>query len=67
MIKQIVEKINHFKSEARNPRNDGWVQQHYVELLKEVERKCAAALNSIESDRTKDSSDEYGVLDEEEA
>jgi len=30
---QMIYKIRHWKAEAFNPRNDGWVQNHYREKL----------------------------------
>ena len=39
--------IKEWKSEARNPRNDGWVQKHYKDKLKEVSKYLDETLKEI--------------------
>ena len=66
MKKEIIKSIKMFSSEALNPRNDGWVQKHYVDRIKEIQDECSRALQKLEARFSECSFETKGFLDEEE-
>jgi|18_taG_2_1085343.scaffolds.fasta_scaffold78263_2 hypothetical protein len=47
----IVSTIKTWKSEAKNFRNDGWVQESYVEKLKKIFVESGKALSELKNDK----------------
>tara|TARA_Y100000034_G_C6531189_1_gene228869 strand:+ start:177 stop:350 length:174 start_codon:yes stop_codon:yes gene_type:complete len=47
----IVAAIKRWEREAKNFRNDGWVQQGYVEKLKKIFVESGKALSEVKNDK----------------
>ena len=47
----MISAINRWKNEARNFRNDGWVQQGYLEKLKKIFVESGKALSELKNDK----------------
>tara|TARA_Y100000310_G_C20049527_1_gene519909 strand:+ start:321 stop:494 length:174 start_codon:yes stop_codon:yes gene_type:complete len=47
----MISAINRWKNEARNFRNDGWVQQSYLEKLKKIFVESGKALSELKNDK----------------
>ena len=47
----IVSTIKTWKSEAKNFRNDGWVQENYIERLKKIFVESGKALSELKNDK----------------
>jgi|LWDU01.1.fsa_nt_gi hypothetical protein len=50
-VKQILESIRWFSLEARNPRNDGWVQQAYRDHLLTIQQNVNEAIADVNEPR----------------
>jgi len=46
-VKRIILELHHWRLEATNFRNDGWVQQGYKDKLMAVHAASSAAMQSI--------------------
>ena len=49
---KVLQLLRSYKSEALNPRNDGWVQSHYVNELKAINSELLDLLNQIDKKNT---------------
>ena len=47
----IVATIRTWRNEAKNFRNDGWVQENYVERLKKIFIESGKALSELKNDK----------------
>jgi hypothetical protein len=47
----ILKTIRNLKLEAKNPRNDGWVQSHYLNEIIEIKKECEEALKLLGKDK----------------
>ena len=45
---KILQLLRTYKLEALNPRNDGWVQAHYVKELRDISDELLNLLNQID-------------------
>ena len=48
----ILKKIRHMRLEAKNPRNDGWVQGHYLDEIIAIKKECEESIRLIQKDKT---------------
>ena len=48
----ILKKIRHMRLEAKNPRNDGWVQSHYLDEIIAIKKECEESIRLIRSTKT---------------
>lgn len=46
----INEKISWIIYEIDNPRNDGWVREHYINMLRSIKKRIDKKLREIDND-----------------
>ena len=50
-LDEVLSLLKKWKSEAKNFRNDGWVQAGYAEKIKKVFSESGRALNDIKNNK----------------
>ena len=49
MLSNLNEKIYWIIYEIDNPRNDGWVKEHYVNILREIKKRIDKKLREVDN------------------
>ena len=49
MSSSAYEKISWIIYEIDNPRNDGWVREHYIDMLREIKKRIDKKLREVDN------------------